>query len=96
MAGGGTASSAILVGMGCVCFTVFTVFEKKGIIQYGQYKRPKSTGGGIKLLIKHRIIRFTLISVLTGIVRTTVVFWLPTYFVQYLGYPRKMRHFFIR
>ena len=32
------------------------------------------------------IIKFTLISVITGVVRTTVVFWLPTYISQYLGY----------
>lgn len=77
--------SATLVIMGCVSFALFTVFDKKGIIRYNQYKRQKGTGNGIKVLISHRIIQFTLVAILTGIVRTTVVFWLPTYFVQYLG-----------
>ncbi|MBQ8598817.1 MAG: hypothetical protein IJ411_01700, partial [Oscillospiraceae bacterium] len=36
--------------------------------------------------MEHRIIKFTFISVITGIVRTSVVFWMPTYFSQYLGY----------
>ena len=30
--------------------------------------------------------RFTFVSALTGIIRTSVVFWLPTYISQYLGF----------
>lgn len=77
-------SSAVLIGMGIVCMLVFTVFERKGFVKYGQYQPVKSSGGSIRLLIEHRIIKFTLISILTGVVRTTVVFWLPTYLSQYL------------
>ena len=80
------SSSAILLLMGCVCFAVFTFYERKGIIEYGKYRRDPKKGGSIRVLIKHRIIKFTFIAVLTGIVRTTVVFWLPTYLSQYLGY----------
>lgn len=79
------ASSATLILMGCLCFTVFTVFEKKGIIEYNKYK-PSVEKGGIRLLLKHQIVKFTLISILTGVIRTTVVFWMPTYISQYLGY----------
>jgi len=82
-------SGGILAIMGVVCFTVFTVFEKKGLIRYGQYKPVKNTNN-IGVLIQHRIIKFTLISVLTGIVRTSVVFWLTTYFSEYLGYDPDM------
>ncbi len=79
-------SSAMLIIMGIIAFTVFLLFERKGVIAYGQYQPPKEKGGSIKLLIKHQIIKFTLISIITGVVRTTVVFWLPTYISQYLGF----------
>ena len=78
-------SSAILIFMGVICFIFFTAFEKRGLIKYGQYKPPEKKGG-IKLLIKHQIIKFTLISIITGVVRTAVVFWLPTYLSQRLGF----------
>lgn len=82
-----TVSSAILVVMGIVCFIVFLSLEKKGIVKYNQFNKPKEESkGSIKLLIERQIIKFTLISVITGIVRTTVVFWLPTYISQYLGF----------
>lgn len=79
-----TTSSALLI-MGLVCFLVFSLFEKKGIVQYGRYKKPKEQGG-IGILLKHKIIKFTFIAIITGVVRTTVVFWLPTYLAQYLGF----------
>jgi sugar phosphate permease len=78
-------SSATLVIMGCICLITFSIFEKRGIIEYGKINRQKGTGS-IRVLIENRIIKFTLISVITGVVRTTVVFWLPTYISQYLGY----------
>lgn len=81
-----TVSSALLVVMGIVCFACFLLFEKKGIVRYGQKKQEKTSGGGIKLLLKRQIVKFTLVSVLTGIVRTTVVFWLTTYISEYLNY----------
>jgi len=81
------ASSAVLFVMGTVCFVIFGAFERKGIVRYHQFDKPKNERkGGVGLLIRHRIIKFTLVSVLTGIVRTTVVFWLPTYIAQYLGF----------
>ncbi len=79
-------SSIILTIMAIGCFLVFLLFEKKGIVKYNQYDTVKEKGEGIKVLIKHRIIKFTLISMITGVVRTTVVFWLPTYISQYLGF----------
>ena len=79
-------SSAVLLGMGAICFLLFTVFEKKGVVRYGQYRREKQQGAGFKILLRHHIIRFTLISMVTGVVRTTVVFWLPTYLSQHLGF----------
>lgn len=82
-----SVSSVALLAMGAVCFTVFNIFEKKGIVKYNQYQKPKEKGGSIKILIENKIVKFTLISVITGIVRTTVVFWLPTYISQHLGFP---------
>ena len=85
-------SSAVLILMGAFSYTFFTVFEKRGIVKYGQYKAKKSENkaenlkAGIKSLIDRDIVRFSLISVITGIVRTSVIFWLPTYIAQYLSF----------
>ena len=79
--------SAALIVMGMVCFAVLLAFERKGIVRYGQYKPAKEQGrGGVGILIRHRIIRFSFVSIITGVVRTTVVFWMPTYISQYLGF----------
>lgn len=82
-------SSVVLVIMSIICFVFFLLFEEKGIVKYNQYTPQKEKGGGVKVLIKHRIIKFTLISVVTGVVRTTVVFWMPTYISQHLGFSSK-------
>ena len=80
------ATSVSLIFMGLVCFFALILYEKKGIVRYGEYI-PKATGlRGLKTLLKYRLIRFTLISIITGIARTTIVFWLPTYLTQYLGF----------
>lgn len=78
-------STVILAVMAVVSFGVFLGFEKSGIISYHKYRRAKEQGS-IRVLIEHRIVKFTLVSVLTGVVRTSVVFWLPTYISQYLGF----------
>lgn len=80
------AASGSLVAIGVIGFVVFTAMEKRGQIRYGQYQPPKEKGGGIKMLFQKQIVTFTLVAILTGVVRTTVVFWMPTYFVQYLGF----------
>lgn len=82
-----TVSTLALILMGSICFLCFHALELKGIVKYNQYTKPKEKGGGIKLLItKYQIIKYTFISAITGVVRTSVVFWLPTYISQYLGY----------
>jgi predicted MFS family arabinose efflux permease len=81
-------SSAVLFLMGAVCFCVFLAFERKGIVRYHQFDRPKeeNLSEGVRRLLKHRILKFTGISILTGVVRTTVVFWLPTYIAEHLDF----------
>lgn len=80
------ASSTALWIMGIVSFTFFSILERKGIIRYNRHHKEKEKGGGIKVLIQNQIVKFTMISIITGVVRTTVVFWLPTYFTQHLGF----------
>ena len=65
-------SSIGLVLMATVCFVLLHQFEKRGIVKYGQYKPPAKRSGSLKVLIQHRIVKFTLISILTGVVRTTL------------------------
>lgn len=89
-------SSVILIIMGLICILAFTLFEKKGMVQFSQYTPPVKKGGELKFLIKHRIIRFTFISIITGVVRTTVVFWLPTYISQNLAFLQICQLLFFR
>lgn len=84
--GGLILSGALLAFMGVVCLVMFRIFEHKGYIKYHQYDRPKQEGGNVKVLFKHHIVRFTVVSFVTGIIRTAVVFWFPIYLVQYLNY----------
>ncbi len=83
-------SAGFLMLMGLVCFGVFTLFEKKGLVTYGKYKSAGGKGlDGVRILIRHQIIKFTLISILTGVVRTTVVYWLASYANGYLKFSEK-------
>ena len=80
-------SSAVLCTMAVALFISFTVFEHKGIITYGRFKRERQKGekGSIRMLFDRQIVKFCLVSILTGIVRTSVLFWLPTYFAERLA-----------
>ena len=80
------AGSIALMSMAVVVFCAFLMLERKGIVKYGQYKRDKKQGGSIKVLIKHNIIKFAMIAILTGVIRTSVVQLLTLYFKQYLGF----------
>lgn len=79
-------STGVLVLMAASVFTCFTVFEKKGLVRYSQYKPKEKGAGNLKILFERQIVKFSLISILTGVIRTSVVFWLPTYFAQYHGF----------
>ena len=80
------ASGGLLVGMGLITLLVFTVMEKKGIVKYNQFKSATKEKGSLSVLFENRIVRFSIIALLTGVVRTSVVFWIPTYTSTYLGY----------
>ncbi|MBE6607978.1 MAG: MFS transporter [Ruminococcaceae bacterium] len=82
-------SGTLLAVMAILCFVFFLYFERIGIVKYGQYKAEKVKNGSINVLIKHHIIKFSFIAMLTGIVRTTVMFWFPTYISQYLDFPHE-------
>lgn len=80
-------SSIALLVMAVVCFALFLLFEKKGIIQYNMVNtREKGNERGLKVLLERKIGRYTVVSIVTGVVRTTVIFWLPTYLAQHLGF----------
>ncbi len=81
-----TASSVALFGMSIVCFAVFTVFERCNVISPRISGKEKESTQSAKVLFKHQIVKFSLLSILTGVVRTSVVFWLPTYINQHLKF----------
>lgn len=80
------SSAGVLWTMAIICFVCFSLFEKKGIVKYHQFDSFKQESGGIKSLLERDIVKFTIVSILTGIVRTTVVFWMPTYIAQHLKF----------
>lgn len=84
-----TVSSSVLALMGVTSFVFFTVFERRGIVRYGQYESKERESGSLKALFEHSIVRFSFISIITGIIRTSVIFWLPTYINQYLNFSAK-------
>lgn len=79
-------SGFFLMFMGAVAFLCFSVMENKSIVKYGQYARKKGEKGSIKLLLKRQIVKFTFVALITGVVRTSVVFWMPTYISQHLHF----------
>lgn len=78
--------SVFLFAMSAILLLVFSRFERKKIICYGQYTPQKQSGNGIRVLLQHHIVKFSLIAIVTGVVRTSVVFWLPTYLSQHLHF----------
>lgn len=83
-----STSSIVLAFMGVICFAVFILLEHKGIVSYGKYaiKKKEKKTGAVRVLIKHKIIKYTFVSVITGVVRTSVIFWLPTYISERLKF----------
>ena len=83
--------SALFI-MGSLCFCLFLLFEKKGIIQFNpvckntpNHQAP-GFRDGVRVLLKHRIAKFALVAIITGVIRTTVVFWMPVYFSDNLRF----------
>ena len=72
--------------IGTVFLLAVHAFEKHGIVKYTERKSVKGKCGGVKTLMEHEIVKYSFVSILTGIVRTSVVFWVPTYLSQYLGF----------
>ena len=83
------ASSAALFLMAIVGFVCFSAMERAKVVQYGKYPKAASSKGNLKILFRRHIVKFSLVSILTGVVRTSVVFWLPTYIAQHLGFSAK-------
>ena len=86
--------SILLFVMGGVCYVAFQRLEGRHIIRYDHQPVGKKSNG-LKPLLKRGILLFAFISMLTGIMRTSVVFWMPTYLSQQLGFsPQRTALFF--
>lgn len=88
------SSGIILCSMAVLCFVIFSYFETKKIIVYTKNNnshKEKKNGfkSSLNILLKRDIVKFTFVSILTGVIRTTVLFWLPTYLMQYLNFGEK-------
>jgi OPA family glycerol-3-phosphate transporter-like MFS transporter len=81
-------SSIALITMAVVSFTFFTLFERRGIVKYREHakesgEKPKKDYRG---LLKRHIVKFALIAMITGIIRTALVNFLSMYFYEHLGF----------
>ena len=89
-------SGGILALMAVMVFVVFGLLERQKYIKYELGGKKDNTEnsekpvGGVKLLLENQIVKYSFVSILTGIVRTSVVFWLPTYIANYLNYGREV------
>lgn len=79
-----------LMVLGMFSFVCFAIFEKKGIVTYNTARKSENQRIDVKVLMERSVVRFAMIAVLTGIVRTSVMFWVPTYLSQYLGLSESM------
>ena len=81
-------SSISLALMGSVCFLSFLILEKRGIVKYNQYSSKETQEKtSVKMLIKeHQLLRYSLVSMITGIIRTSFVGFFTLYFAQHLSY----------
>lgn len=79
-------SSVALIAMAVISFIFFCLFERKGIVKYGSGKKGEKQKKDYKMLFKRSIIKFSCISMITGIIRTSLVAFLTAYFVEYLKF----------
>ncbi len=87
-----STSSVALVLMAVTVFVAFTVLERKGIVTYGRFKKQKKSSGNkgsIKQLFERHIVKFAFISILTGIVRATIVTNLSEYYAIRLSFSKE-------
>lgn len=88
------SSGIILCFMAVLCFVIFSYFEAKKIIvckksDDSQIEKKSDIKTSMNILFKRDIVKYTFVSILTGIIRTSVLFWLPTYLMQYLNFSEK-------
>ena len=77
---------SFLVATGVVMYFSVLSMENRGIIKKSPSKVQNKKGGSVKVLLENAIVKFTFIAILTGVIRTSVAFWIPTYLSQHLGF----------
>ena len=80
------AGSVMLIIMSVIVFISLWILEKNETVRYGLYKKKKNGISNVKVLLSRNIVKFMMVSIITGIIRTSVIFWLPTYISQYLDF----------
>lgn len=77
----------LLAACGTIMFLFLTCLERRGHIQYAVRRTGvEKKSGGVRILVRNGIIKFSVIAAVTGAIRTSLVFWLPTYISQRLGF----------
>ena len=77
---------SFLVVTGVLLYFFVLAMENRGIIKKSPSKVQNKKGGSVKVLLENAIVKFTFIAILTGVIRTSVAFWIPTYLSQHLGF----------
>lgn len=76
-----------MIVMGVLSFMLFHRYEHIGNIRQKESQKKIKQSNCVKILLQNGIVKFSFVAILTGIVRTSVVFWIPTYLSQYLSLP---------
>ena len=81
-------AALIAIFMGIGSFLIFTLFEQKGLIIENKSPEVKvqKRGGYLRLFYLDKFVLFLLVGALTETVGASIVFWIPTYISEGLGF----------
>lgn len=82
-----TVSAVIAWAMAAFGFVMMTVLEKRGIINHGAVKKEKKKIDIIGIFKIKSFIPFFLMGMIGEISGTSIIFWVPTYITERLGFP---------
>lgn len=80
------SSAAITVIMGILSFAVLNFYEKKGVIADISKKAETEKTSYLKMFLIDKFLMYMFVGALTETVSSSVVFWIPAYLAENLGF----------
>jgi len=82
------SSAVFLAILGIASLVLFPVMEHKGWISFKREKTEQIPAKEfIRQMLKYGVVFMGIVTALTGTVRNAVLFWMPTYMIEYLTFP---------